>query len=231
MTSPRFTRDEEARLAAVMRGGGPAGREAADLLARSVLPWACKVALQQAARHGLDREEAESLAYYAVARCLARFDPDRGRLTTLVGQSVPRMVKHQADRWRGPVAVPQYVFHPPAGVKVPAERKRAAAKAQQRVGELDQFGRPVVGQLLDSRGGDPAEELLAEEDRRELSARMEWALSLLSDRERRVVERRVLGGALLREVGEELGVTKEAVRQIEAKALKSLRRYLESPDA
>ena len=53
-------------------------------------------------------------------------------------------------------------------------------------------------------------------------------LGRLTPRERLVVERRVLGGYLLREIAVTLNVSREYVRQLEAKALKKLRRAIEA---
>lgn len=72
---------------------------------------------------------------------------------------------------------------------------------------------------------DTAEDLLAEDDerryRRELLAE---GLDTLTSRERLIVQRRHLDekGAILLELGDELGVSKERVRQIEKRALEKL---------
>ena len=63
------------------------------------------------------------------------------------------------------------------------------------------------------------------------SRRKDWlsaAIGVLSDRERRIVARRRLeeDGATLEELGEELGISKERVRQLEARALEKLRAAL-----
>ncbi|MDI3260773.1 MAG: RNA polymerase sigma factor RpoH [Sinobacteraceae bacterium] len=64
-------------------------------------------------------------------------------------------------------------------------------------------------------------------------ARMRQALAQLDPRSRDIVERRWLAEnkkAGLQELGEEYGVSAERIRQIEAAALKKLRRAIESPE-
>lgn len=65
-------------------------------------------------------------------------------------------------------------------------------------------------------------EMITIEDR-ERSECLRNAMSSLQDRERLVLERRFLGDKTLREIGIELGVSPERVRQIESKALRKLR--------
>lgn len=52
---------------------------------------------------------------------------------------------------------------------------------------------------------------------------LEDALYTLTDRERKVLRYRFVDGMTLRETGDQLGVTQERIRQIEAKALRKLR--------
>jgi RNA polymerase nonessential primary-like sigma factor len=94
------------------------------------------------------------------------------------------------------------------------------------------MGRDADKSLLDAipdeNNLDPAE-LLQDED---IRGNIDRWLSELSDKQREVVERRFgLRGydvATLEEVGEEIGVTRERVRQIQIEALKRLRNILES---
>ena len=66
----------------------------------------------------------------------------------------------------------------------------------------------------------------------DLNNKLELWLSQLNDKQRIVVERRFgLGGqdkATLEQVGNEIGVTRERVRQIQIDALRRLRHILES---
>ena len=75
------------------------------------------------------------------------------------------------------------------------------------------------------------EELVAESQERSLAKKIvTTALATLSERERYVVEKRVLAEdpVSLQAIGDELGVTRERVRQIEGEAFKKLRQQVAS---
>ena len=55
----------------------------------------------------------------------------------------------------------------------------------------------------------------------------ELCLQYLNTREARILEYRFQKGMTLVEIGEEMGITRERVRQIEGKALKKMRKYAE----
>lgn len=72
-------------------------------------------------------------------------------------------------------------------------------------------------------------EKIEEEDERLYKAKIvKEALSKLNDKERYIIEKRILdeNPKTLQEVGDELGITRERVRQIEEKALKKLKDIL-----
>ncbi len=111
---------------------------------------------------------------------------------------------------------------------LPAERVREIIKLSQEPVSLE---RPI-GEEEDSHLGDfvPDTETLAPADaagQRQLKETVEEVLSSLTLRERRVLQLR-FGleddrSRTLQEVGREFGVTRERIRQIEAKALRKLR--------
>jgi RNA polymerase sigma factor (sigma-70 family) len=75
--------------------------------------------------------------------------------------------------------------------------------------------------------GDPAAIVETLEERERAVAAVRAAVATLKPRQREVREQRHLDGeAMLREIGESLGVTRERVRQIEAKAIETLRALL-----
>lgn len=83
---------------------------------------------------------------------------------------------------------------------------------------------PPVERLAD--GTATPEERVAEQDRlNRVRRRLPELLQTLSDRERRIVEARMLADdpCTLRELGEELGVCRERVRQLEVQAREKLR--------
>jgi RNA polymerase nonessential primary-like sigma factor len=88
-------------------------------------------------------------------------------------------------------------------------------------------GKTLLDTLADQNASDPTETLQEEG----VNSNIEECLSQLSDKQREVVERRFgLHGysvSTLEEVGQEIGVTRERVRQIQMDALKKLKRILE----
>ncbi|CAA9552921.1 MAG: RNA polymerase sigma factor RpoD [uncultured Thermomicrobiales bacterium] len=115
-----------------------------------------------------------------------------------------------------------------AEMELPPERVREIIKISQEPVSLEM----PIGEEEDSNLGDFIEDhkALAPADaasRQMLKEQMEGVLETLSERERRVLEMRFGledGRArTLEEVGKEFGVTRERIRQIEAKALRKLR--------
>ncbi|TAK25585.1 MAG: RNA polymerase sigma factor RpoD [Chloroflexota bacterium] len=115
-----------------------------------------------------------------------------------------------------------------AEMGVPPERVREIMKASQEPVSLES----PIGEEEDSRLGDFVEDVTAQAPsdaatNQLLKEHVEMVLDSLSGRERRVLQLR-FGlddgrGRTLEEVGREFGVTRERVRQIEAKALRKLR--------
>jgi len=90
-------------------------------------------------------------------------------------------------------------------------------------------GKSTLGDFIsnENANGDFVESPDAEANRRLLRQQIESVLDSLSDKERRILEMRhgLLDGVFhtLEEVGKEFGVTRERIRQIEAKALEKIR--------
>ena len=104
----------------------------------------------------------------------------------------------------------------------------------ERVASVDtQYGRgtddwSLLDTIADENNPDPSD-VVEEED---VYANLEYWLAQLNEKQREVVERRFgLHGyhsSTLEEVGAEIGVTRERVRQIQMDALRCLRKILES---
>jgi RNA polymerase nonessential primary-like sigma factor len=92
---------------------------------------------------------------------------------------------------------------------------------------MSDSGKTLLDTIPDSAVKDPTETLQEES----VHSNLEDCLAQLSDKQREVVERRFgLHGyavSTLEEVGKEIGVTRERVRQIQMDALKKLKRILE----
>ncbi len=117
----------------------------------------------------------------------------------------------------------------------PMKDVKRLLKLNERVTSVDvpiskdsDSGKTLIDSIPDESNTDPSD-LLQDED---VLANLETWIAQLSDKQREVVERRFgLHGykiSTLEEVGNEIGVTRERVRQIQMDALKRLREILES---
>lgn len=195
-------------------------RQSYEALVESQLPWARRLV----AKMGLNSkstefDEMESLAYEGVLDSIRRFDPTRGvRLTTVVAWGV----KNRRHRGMNPGAI-----HLPLNraVLTPRQREQVALVSKQ-----SSIGAEWKDEAYGDEPGiddDPSETAAANEARELDRQRLEWALSQLDDRERQVISRRFYAERTLHEVGSEVGVTRERVRQIETRALRKMRLLLE----
>ncbi|MBI5827802.1 MAG: sigma-70 family RNA polymerase sigma factor [Deltaproteobacteria bacterium] len=84
--------------------------------------------------------------------------------------------------------------------------------------------------MLADSGPGPLEATAIREEEAIVKREVKDALALLNGRERMVIEKRILSEEpeSLQDIGDELGVTRERVRQIEAEAVKKLRKSLAS---
>lgn len=81
---------------------------------------------------------------------------------------------------------------------------------------------------MPSHGDSPEEAVLREREIREVREVLDVALAQLGDRERRIIEARMLSDEpmTLEQLGNEMGVSKERVRQLEERARARLRTAL-----
>ena len=247
--SDRLRNSPEVPGAAALRQAVDDGLRARQALIEANLRVVVSVAKKYRHR-GLSYLDLIQEGNAGLMRAVEKFDPERGfRLSTYatwwVRQSIGRAIADQARTIRIPVhvyetlsrvlriqrAMLQEKGHEPslddlaARVGMPTDRVRdilAVDRAMVPLDHSDQDGRSVGDRIGDSTSspGEQAEDAA-------LTAIIEDALAGLGEREREIMSLRFgLTGdqaQSLEEVGRRFGVSKERVRQIEAKTLTKLR--------
>lgn len=257
---PLLPSHEEQSLARLRAGGGPAGEAARRRLILSNLRLVVHLARRYRNRGlaFLDVIEEGNLGLITAAD---RFDPDRGfRFSTYaswwIRQAILRGVAEQANAVRIPLRVLRQVQrfvaaerllrhrqgHEPSLADVAAALDLALPQVERLARLRRSIGAPEELATLDfavdaaDPAGTPAapsvETLVEWQLEHE---RLEAFLRRLAPREERVIRIRYGFfdgvGRTLQETGDELGVSRERVRQIEERALARLRAMMEAPSA
>jgi RNA polymerase nonessential primary-like sigma factor len=252
--SPLLTADEEKYYARLARQGDEQGRKR---MIESNLRLVVKISRRYINR-GLTLLDLIEEGNLGLIRAVEKFDPERGfRFSTYatwwIRQTIERAIMNQTRTIRLPIHVvkelnvylraarelTQKLDHEPTAEEIAEMLDKPAADVKrllglnERVTSVDtpvgpDSDRAVLDTIADATESDPSE-LLQDSDIKDSIAC--W-LDELSEKQREVVSRRFgLRGyesSTLEEVGREIGLTRERVRQIQVEALKRLRGIMEN---